>query len=159
MTRYLSNKAVVVGLSLFVFGLLAIYASLQIPVSNQGGHGAQIFPLIGSISVALLGLLETLRGLKSGAQALHISDAPLSILGLLLLAIAYLWGISHFGYLIATAVAAPLALWLFGQRKLLGLMVAATLCPVIYHLIFFKLLGVFPPFGLWFDLLDVLPGA
>ena len=49
-------------------------------------------------------------------------------------------------------------MWLFGMRSPLWLLVTAIICPAIYHLIFFVLLGVFPPFGEWFDLLDVLQG-
>ena len=60
--------------------------------------------------------------------------------------------------MIATAVAAPLALWIFGVRSVVGLSAAAALCPAVYHMVFFELLGVFPPLGRWFDLLDVIAG-
>ena len=80
------------------------------------------------------------------------------IVGLLALSVAYVIGINYVGYLLSTAAAAPIALYLFGVRSIPGLAAAAVLCPAIYHLIFFVGLGVFPPYGLWFDLLDVIQG-
>jgi putative tricarboxylic transport membrane protein len=44
---------------------------------------------------------------------------------------------------------------LFGIRNPLSLLIAAIVCPAVYHAIFFMGLGVYPPYGEWFDLLDL----
>jgi hypothetical protein len=42
-------------------------------------------------------------------------------------------------------------------RSWAALLLAAMICPVALFLFFFRLLGVFPPYGAWFDLADRLP--
>ena len=79
--------------------------------------------------------------------------------GLSFLSFAYWWAIGAVGYLLATAMAAPLALAAFDVRRPLVLGLAALLCPLVYHLVFFEALGVFPPYGAYFDLLDLLQGS
>lgn len=154
------NASTTVGGFLVVFGLIAAFIGLQIPAEADGDTGARIFPLIGSLSIALMGALELRSGLANAdGDPLSLTSSPASIVGLLALSIAYVWLITMFGYLIGTGIAAALAMWMFGMRSPLWLLVSAIVCPAIYHLIFFELLGVFPPFGEWFDLLDVIQGV
>ncbi|MGI9393222.1 MAG: tripartite tricarboxylate transporter TctB family protein [Boseongicola sp.] len=153
------NSATIVGGVLFLFGLFAGYFSLQIPADADGDTGARTFPLMGAAAVLLMGALETRRGIQGNAPPLALSDRPVSIIGLMVVAIAYVWLITKLGYLLSTGIAAPLAMWMFGMRNPLALLASAILCPAIYHLIFFELLGVFPPYGEWFDLLDILQGG
>ncbi len=150
-----SPAPLAVGVALILIGIGATATSASIALDQYGRWGARFFPLAGSLSLIVLGLVE-LRSMR-GSAALNRRYLPL-ILALLFLSVAYVWTISVFGYLIATAIAAPAALWLFGIRNPVGLGAAAVLCPAIYHLIFFQLLGVFPPLGRWFDLLDVIGG-
>lgn len=154
------NSSTVVGGFLVLFGLAAAYFGLQIPAEADGDTGARIFPLIGSFSIALMGALELRTGFADdGAARFSLTGSPGSVFGLLALSIIYVWLITYFGYLIGTGAAAALAMWLFGMRSPLWLLVTAIICPAVYHLIFFELLGVFPPFGEWFDLLDVIQGV
>lgn len=154
------NATTVIGGFLILFGLIAAYFGFQIPAEADGDTGARIFPLIGSFSLILMGALELRKGLSEvDVAAVSPASNLAPVLGLLALSVAYLWLITYFGYLIGTAAAAALAMRLFGMRNPLWLLVAAVLCPAIYHLIFFELLGVFPPLGKWFDLLDVIQGA
>ncbi len=141
---------------MLLFGLAATAASFQIAPDPDGGWGARIFPLVGSLAVVMCGAVECFARPTQARTPEH--QATLRVIALLIVSIAYIWLIGRFGYLLSTAVAAPLALWLFGIRKRIGLAAAAILCPAIYHLLFFEALGVFPPLGDWFDLLDVFAG-
>ena len=145
-----------VGVALILLGLGATVTSLGISLDQYGRWGARFFPLAGSLALVVLGVAE-LVGAASG-PSLDRRHVP-GIAALLGLSIAYIWTMSAFGYLLSTAIAAPLALWVFGVRSWAGLAAAALLCPLAYHLIFFELLGVFPPLGRWFDLLDLLGGV
>ncbi|MXW87549.1 MAG: tripartite tricarboxylate transporter TctB family protein [Boseongicola sp. SB0673_bin_14] len=153
---------VAVGLSFFA-------ASLGIDVQEQGGIAPRVFPMAGALLIAMLGAMQVGHGTSRASLVRKPQDAgeaeargraldAYHVAGLLALSVAYVAGINYFGYLVSTAAAAPVALCLFGIRSIPGLCAAAVLCPAIYHLVFFVGLGVFPPYGLWFDLLDVIPG-
>ncbi len=144
-----------VGLALILIGMSAIVTSMGISLDQYGRWGARYFPLGGSVALLLLGIAE-LWG-KKPSPAIERRHLP-AIGALLVLSLVYVWSISAFGYLLGTALAAPLALYIFGVRNPIGLAAAATLCPAVYHSIFFVALGVFPPLGKWFDLLDVIGG-
>ncbi|WP_299556088.1 tripartite tricarboxylate transporter TctB family protein [uncultured Tateyamaria sp.] len=142
-------------MALVLLGISATATSMGISLDQYGRWGARFFPLAGSIALILLGLME-LRNAPA-TSAVERKHLP-AIAALLILSVAYVWMISALGYLVATALAAPAALWVFGVRSAAGLGAAALLCSIAYHLVFFKLLGVFPPLGRYFDLLDVIGG-
>ncbi|WP_224826470.1 tripartite tricarboxylate transporter TctB family protein [Cognatishimia sp. MH4019] len=144
-----------VGVALILIGIGATFVSMGIGLDQYGRWGARYFPLGGSLALLILGVAE----LWSAKPSPKTDRQHLPAIGaLLLLSVVYIWAISAFGYLLSTALAAPLALYIFGVRNLIGLCAAAVLCPAIYHSIFFVVLGVFPPLGAWFDLLDVIGG-
>lgn len=150
------GQGAVIGAVLIIVSIAALIASFQIDKDPGGGWGARIFPLAGSAALLIVGLLELRTGLRPrGTSSTHVNP---SVWALLALALGYVWLISKIGYLFSTGIVAPLALWIFGIRRPVGLLIAAVLCPAIYHLIFFELLGVFPPYGAWIDLLDILQG-
>ncbi len=144
-----------VGVALILIGIGAFATSMNIGLDQYGRWGARLFPLGGSIALLGLGIAE-IWGARPTPQS-NKQHLP-AILALLALSLGYVWAISAFGYLISTAFAAPVALYIFGLRNPLGLGAAAVLCPAIYHGTFFVALGVFPPLGKWFDLLDVIGG-
>ena len=169
MIAKLAKREVLAGLAMVAVGLGFFAASFGIDVREQGGIAPRVFPMAGALLIALLGTVQAGFGVaragpepddrtaaEAGVQG-HGRDAW-HIAGLLALSAAYVIGINYFGYLVSTAAAAPIALCLFGVRSVPGFAVAAVLCPAIYHLVFFVGLGVFPPYGLWFDLLDVIQG-
>ncbi|GAB5435273.1 tripartite tricarboxylate transporter TctB family protein [Falsiruegeria mediterranea] len=159
-TRTLNTNTVIGGF-MAVFGLAAIVASLDINTDPDGAWGARIFPLVGSVALVVLGVVECVNGLKfppPAAERGAEDNVTGRILALLILSFAYVWLIGKFGYLLSTGLAAIGALMIFGVRNPVGLLVAAIVCPAIYHLIFFVLLGVFPPYGEWFDPLDITQG-
>lgn len=156
MTPGTSPTPRVVGVALILIGMGATLTSMGIALDPYGRWGARLFPLAGSVALILLGAAELRQAPGTGAvERRHLP----AIAALLVLSVGYVWAISAVGYLIATAVAAPAALWVFGVRRPLGLLTAAVLCPVAYHLVFFELLGVFPPLGRYVDLLDVVGGV
>lgn len=156
MTPGSSPAPRVVGVALILIGIGATLISMGIALDQYGRWGARFFPLAGSVALIVLGAAE-LRN-APGANAMERRHLP-AIATLLVVSVGYVWAISAVGYLVATAVAAPAALWVFGVRRPLGLLAAAVLCPAAYHLVFFELLGVFPPLGRYFDLLDVTGGV
>jgi putative tricarboxylic transport membrane protein len=93
-----------------------------------------------------------------GDQAPQNNDGVLYISGLFAIALLYQQSIRWFGYVLPTALVAPIVLYIFGVRSWTGLAVSVVVCPLIYHIIFFELLGVFPPFGVVFELLTVIGG-
>ncbi len=146
------------GLAMMAVGAAFFAASFEIEILEQGGTGPRVFPMAGSLLIAGLGFLQLVHGRRASSEVQPAVSKPLSVLALAILSVAYVACVSQFGYLIATAVAAPAALYLFGIRSVTGLILSALLCPAIYHLVFFEGLGVFPPYGLQFDLLDVIQG-
>ena len=153
------NAAKTIGGSLFIIGAVSLGLSMNIPPTSEGGTGARIFPIIASLSITTLGGLEFSRGWRGDRSPLVVTDRWPNIFGLLALAICYTLLITQLGYLIATAVVAPLVMYLFGIRNPLGLLATAIMRPILFHVIFFELLGVFPPYGQAFDLLDLLQGT
>ncbi len=151
------NQKTTPFLAIVLIGAGAMLASFDIPRDPDGGLGARVFPMISSGALALLGFFGFLTELKPVAAAGEKTGKKLlaQIAALLALSLFYVWIISKLGRLISTAIVAPLILMLFGIRNPLGLVIAAVVCPVVYHAVFFMGLGVYPPYGEWFDLLDV----
>lgn len=149
------------GLVIALLGLGALWGALQIPEPLPGEVGAGLFPLLISVALIVLGSARATSSLlqRAEAGAMPLRREILEVSGLALLSLVYWWAIGAFGYLLATAAAAPLALFAFGIRRPGALILSALLCPLIYHLVFFEALGVFPPYGEIFDLLDVLRGS
>lgn len=163
MSTHRLNSTAIIGLGLTGLGLAAVVASFGINLDHDGGWGARIFPLVGSSTLVVLGVLEMLKGqamqpVPTNTQETSEANPLARIITLLILSFAYLWLIGKIGYLISTGLAAVAALMVFGIRNPLGLTLAAILCPLVYHLIFFVLLGVFPPYGEWFEPLDIIQG-
>lgn len=157
MRNYFANRSVIIGFTLVTIGLVALIASLGIKLDADGGWGARIFPLTGSSALLVLGALQILEGVvQPPADQQPVPNSISRVVVLLVLSIGYVWTMSKLGYLISTAFVAPLIFILFGVRSRFGLIIAAILCPAVYHLIFFVGLKVFPPLGEWFDLLDLV---
>lgn len=153
------SQLTVTSLALLLIGICSVVVSLDIPKDPDGGLGARVFPMMSSGALVLLGVLGILSGIKGYSNERKEKKGEnffLKITGLLVLSLFYVWIISKLGYLISTALVSPLILLLFGVRNLAGLLIAAIICPVVYHAVFFIGLGVFPPYGEWFDLLDVI---
>lgn len=143
-----------IGAGLIALGGLAAVGAFAIAPDYDGSTTARIFPLITAAAIFVMGVL-LLRARPAGRNAGEAGSgwAPGQMLAVTL---GYLWLITKLGYLVSTALAAPAALWVFGVRNPAGLLAAALLCPLAYHVIFFELLGTFPPYGAWGDPLLLL---
>jgi hypothetical protein len=140
------------------FSALAVFGALQVPAASEGDTWAGTVPLGAAVALAIISVIELIIRLKtSKAQAAcNPNQGTRDVVILFVIAVIYQQSFNWFGYLLPTAIVAPLALYLFGVRSPKGLMLAAVLCPLMFHLIFFKLLGVYPPYGEIFDLNEFL---
>lgn len=154
-------RAYAEGLVLAAISLVAIWGAWQVPAASPGDTWAGIVPF--SASVALLGLSALLlvgasRQPAGVAPSSSDNGATFQIIVLFIIALIYQQFFRWFGYLLPTAIVAPIVLYMFGVRSWIGLAVSMVICPLVFHLIFFVLLGVFPPYGEVFDLLSWIQG-
>lgn len=154
-------RAYAEGLVLALISIIAIWGAWQVPAASPGDTWAGIVPFSASIALLFLSgllLLGAARQTAGGTSQTQDHGATLQIIGLFIIALIYQQSFRWFGYLLPTAIAAPIVLYFFGVRNWIGLAVSVVLCPLIFHLIFFILLGVFPPYGEVFDLLNWIQG-
>lgn len=150
------------GMVLLTLGVAAIVGVWSVPAANDNETWAGIVPFgagLGLLVISGFMLLGARKAAATGAdEVAQDNRAVLYVLGLFALALLYQQSIRWFGYVLPTAIAAPIVLYVFGVRSWVGLGASVVLCPLIYHIIFFEILGVFPPFGEVFDLLDAIRG-
>lgn len=150
-------RAYAEGSVLAFISILAIWGAWQVPAASPGDTWAGIVPFSASVALLFLsGLMLLSAARQTAATTLREQDdgATLQIIGLFVVALIYQQSFRWFGYLLPTAIAAPVVLYVFGVRSWIGLGLSVVLCPLVFHLIFFVLLGVFPPYGEVFDLLS-----
>lgn len=149
------------ALMLLIIGTGAVWGSLQVPDALPGETWAGIMPMGAALLLVLLSFWMGGRAIQSlGTDNGETGDhfARLHVLTLFLIALIYQQSLRWFGYILPTAIVAPVVFYLFGLRNWWALVLTLLLCPLVFHLIFFVGLGVFPPYGEVFDLLDVLRG-
>ena len=154
-----------VGLAIAAVGLATGTAALSIGGWGGGAWGPRTVPLLASLTMIAAGsaiAFSARRARPSGVAGADprpnaSSSGDLRVAWYLGLAVVYVLAIDRVGYLLATALATPPAFSLFGVRRPLALVLSALIVPLALHLAFFRVLGVFPPLGRWFDLLDHLP--
>ncbi|MEX0349370.1 MAG: tripartite tricarboxylate transporter TctB family protein [Paracoccaceae bacterium] len=154
-------RAYAEGFVLAVISIGAIWGAWQVPAASPGDTWAGIVPFSASVALLFLSglmLVGAARHAASGVTQKEDDSATLQIVGLFIIALLYQQSFRWFGYLLPTAIVAPVVLYIFGVRSWIGLGLSVVLCPLIFHLIFFVLLGVFPPYGEVFDLLSWIQG-
>lgn len=147
------------GIVLLILGLVATLGVWNVPAANDNETWAGIVPFgagLGLLVISGFMLLGARQTAICAADTRQDHSATLEILALFAVAVLYQQSIRWFGYILPTAFAAPVVLYMFGVRSWVGLAASVVLCPLIYHVIFFEILGVFPPFGEVFDLLDAI---
>ncbi len=155
-------NALSVGVVLFALGMFAVLGVWNVPAAANNETWAGVVPFgagLGLLAISGLMIIGTFRAQpygNSGTKQDH--NSTLEILALFAIALLYQQSIRWFGYVLPTAISAPVVLYMFGVRSRIGLAISVVLCPLVYHTIFFVLLGVFPPFGEIFDLLDAIQG-
>ncbi|MES0827140.1 tripartite tricarboxylate transporter TctB family protein [Ruegeria sp. SCP11] len=154
-------RAYAEGLVLALIALFALWGAWQVPAASPGDTWAGIVPFSASVALLLLsGLMLAGAARQTAGDTGQDQDnrATLQIIGLFIIALLYQQSFRWFGYLLPTAIVAPVVLYFFGVRSRIGLILSMVFCPLVFHLIFFVLLGVFPPYGEVFDLLSWLQG-
>ncbi|MEX0366366.1 MAG: tripartite tricarboxylate transporter TctB family protein [Ruegeria sp.] len=155
-------RDMVEGIVLALLSLIAIWGAWQVPAASPGDTWAGIVPFAASVALLVLSGLVLLGGLRATQTGPDIAQerdtGTLDILILFAVALIYQQSFRWFGYVLPTAIVAPVVLYIFGVRNWIGLAVSMIACPLIFHIIFFELLGVFPPYGEVFDLLDWFRG-
>ena len=150
------------GIVLALLSLLAIWGAWQVPAASPGDTWAGIVPFAASVALLALSSLLLLNGLRATQTDHGVTEGhdtgTMDILVLFAIALFYQQSFRWFGYILPTAIVAPVVLYIFGVRSWIGLAVSVVACPLIFHIIFFELLGVFPPYGEVFDLLDWFRG-
>ena len=155
-------RGMIEGIVLAVLSLVAIWGAWQVPAASPGDTWAGIAPFSASVALLVLSgimVLGELRAVRNNDVTTTSDDTgTLDILVLFAVALLYQQSFRWFGYVLPTAVVAPVVLYIFGVRNWIGLAVSIVVCPLMFHIIFFELLGVFPPYGEVFDLLDWIRG-
>ncbi|SPJ27136.1 tripartite tricarboxylate transporter TctB family protein [Falsiruegeria mediterranea] len=153
-------RAYAEGLVLTAISLVALWGAWRVPGATPGDTWAGIVPFSASLALLLLSGLMLLGASQQTASGEDKTDhaATFEIISLFLIALIYQQSFRWFGYLLPTAIVAPIVLYMFGVRSWVGLALSVVICPLVFHVIFFELLGVFPPFGEVFDLLDWIKG-
>ncbi|MEM6636925.1 MAG: tripartite tricarboxylate transporter TctB family protein [Pseudomonadota bacterium] len=153
MRRYIESVV------LTAIGALGIWGAWQVPAASSGDTWAGVVPFAAALAlIALAGIMALSAARQPADGPVESTSGMLDILILFAVALLYQQSLRWFGYILPTAIAAPIVLYLFGVRNWIGLGLSVVLCPLVFHVIFFELLGVFPPFGLVFDLLFYLRG-
>ncbi len=150
------------ALVLALLSTVAIWGALQVPEASPGETWAGIVPFGAALALGAIAVISLLGALRRANTA---GDTPSTgnrgardVIILFIIAVLYQQSFSWFGYLLPTAIVAPVALYMFGVRSPLGLALSVVLCPLAFHVIFFMLLGVYPPYGEVFDLNEFIQG-
>ena len=153
------------GVFVFLAGAFGVWGAWLVPPPSPGDTWAGVAPMAISCLLLVCGALMIIGG--GGFNRLRLSflsafGAPsrevMEVFALALLAFAYYAGMVLFGYILPTFVIAPAVLFAFGVRGFGKLAAAAVLCPLLFYLAFFVLLGAYPPRGEWFEITDYLQG-
>ncbi|MBN3564335.1 tripartite tricarboxylate transporter TctB family protein [Aliamphritea spongicola] len=148
------------ALVLALLSAVAVWGALQVPDASPGETWAGIVPFGAAVAlgvIAAISLLDALRSHRADTAG-QSNQGARDVIILFIIAVLYQQSFSWFGYLLPTAIVAPVALYMFGVRSPLGLALSVILCPLAFHIIFFMLLGVYPPYGEVFDLNEFIQG-
>lgn len=149
--KYVLQKDYIPAAALVAMGAAGVWTSLHIELDSLEGWGARVFPIFASVALCALGVLEFLKtsfAFEVNDEKVFPSLRPWFIIGLTL---AYIWMVARFGYHLSTALISPAIFATFGIRSPIFLFASAVLVPFFFHVLFFELLGIFPPIAKWFD--------
>ena len=126
-------RAVGEGFVIALIGAVAIWGTTLVPPPPQGETWAGLLPMGAALLLTATGSWMAIAGLRQpnpeADQAPVFSRTTRPVLGLFVVAVLYQQAIVLFGYELPTAVAGPVALWIFGVRSRLGLALSVVLFP------------------------------
>lgn len=147
------------SMTLIAVGAFGMWGATLVPPAPPGETWAGVVPMGASLMLAVTGFVLALDALRAGVALVNpvsFDKKSLRILGLFGLSVLYCLGIVYFGYELSTALVTVVVFWMFGVRRPRTLLLSMLLYPLIFHVIFFTLLGVYPPRGQWFNLAEFL---
>lgn len=147
------------GFALALLGLGLFWLSQDIRVTEVGLIGPRFVPQVVSVLMVLGGLTLALsRGQGPSNEASPTSNpVPWRAACLIVIGLMHVFLTPLIGYLATSALVAATGLALFGVRDWRVLLAGTLALPLIVHMVFIELMGVFMPQGRWFDLLALLP--
>lgn len=142
------------GLFLAILGTGLFWLTQDVRVTEAGLIGPRFVPQVVSV-LLIAGGLALVFG-KTESSASSVGPAPLRAVGLILIGLAHVYLAPRIGYLATSALVAAATLALFGVRDWRVLLAATLALPLIMHVAFIELMGVFMPRGRWFDVLSLI---
>lgn len=146
------------GVFVFLAGTFGVWGAWQVPPPSPDDTWAGVAPMAFSCLLMLCGVVMIAGGgFRLRLSSLFApSSAVVEVFALAVLAFVYYGGLVLFGYVLPTLVVAPAVFAAFGMRGFGKLLAAAIVCPLLLYLLFFVVLGVYPPRGEWFDMMDII---
>ncbi|WP_375573971.1 tripartite tricarboxylate transporter TctB family protein [Ahrensia marina] len=142
------------GLFLAILGIGLFWLTRDVRITEAGLIGPRFVPQVVSVLLAVGGLTLVFGNTESNDSG--VSPAPLRAVSLILIGVAHVYLTPRIGYLATSALIAASTLALFGVRDWRILLAGTLALPLIMHLAFIELMGVFMPRGRWFDVLSLI---
>lgn len=150
-----------ISVAIAAFGAAVWWGTLRIDTSAGLLEGPRLLPtlvasglvvLSAGLAVHAAGRLLARSPDGDGSSTAEWSGFIRVAAPLLALVFVYVALLNGFGYLLATALTAPTAFLLFGNRGWQQVVVLPVGLAVLFYVLFFQLLGMFDPPGAVFDL-------
>lgn len=142
------------GFFLAILGTGLFWLTQDVRITEAGLIGPRFVPQVVS-ALLVAGGLALVFG-KTESRDSGVSPAPLRAVGLILIGLAHVYLTPRVGYLATSTLVAAATLTLFGVRDWRVLFAATLALPLVMHLAFIELMGVFMPRGRWFDVLSLI---
>ena len=139
------------GLALAAVGVGLFWLTQDIRITEVGLVGPRFVPQVVSVLLTVGGLALMISA--NGQSGDMKRNAPWRAAGLVVIGLAHVYLTPLIGYLATSALVAAATLALFGIRDWRVLAAGTLALPLIMHLTFIELMGVFMPRGRWFDVL------
>jgi len=142
------------GLFLAILGTGLFWLTQDVRITEAGLIGPRFVPQVVSVLLVAGGLALVCGKTESSDSG--VGPAPLRAVSLILIGVAHVYLTPRIGYLATSALIAAATLTLFGVRDWRILLAGTLALPLIMHLAFIELMGVFMPRGRWFDVLSLI---
>jgi hypothetical protein len=149
-----SRADTLAGLFLAILGTGLFWLTQDVRITEAGLIGPRFVPQVVSVLLFAGGLALVFGKAQSNDRS--VGPTPLRAVGLILIGATHVYLTPRIGYLATSALIAASTLALFGVRDWRILLAGTLALPLIMHLAFIELMGVFMPRGRWFDVLSLI---